>query len=70
METALRILGAFILVDVLAAVLLVVLVSLVRNRQSPNERMHFGSLLGALIFLAIVSGLIYGGIWMCLRATS
>lgn len=70
METALQVLAAFILVDLLAALLLIGLVGLLRFRQAPNERISFGPLLGALIFLVIISGLIYGGIWMCLRAAS
>lgn len=70
METVLQVLAAFILVDLLAALLLIGLVGLLRFRQAPNERISFGPLLGALIFLVIISGLIYGGIWMCLRAAS
>ena len=68
METALHILGAFILIDLLAAVTLIVLVGIVHRRQAENERRPYGSLLGALLFLAVVAGLIYGGLWMCLRA--
>jgi hypothetical protein len=70
METALRTLGVFIMFDVLAAVLLIILIGMVRNRQSPNQRVSFCTLLGFLLFLAVMSGFIYGGIWMCLQATT
>lgn len=70
MDTALRIIAVFILLDVLAAVLLIGLVTLVRRKQSPSERTPFGTLFGALVFLAIVSILIYGGIWMLWYAAS
>lgn len=70
MDTALRVLGAFILFDVLAAASLVVLIGVVHRRQSEDDRRPYGALLAALVFLALVTGLIYGGLWMCLQSTA
>ena len=68
METTLRYLAVFILLDVIAAVLLVVLVCLVHRRQTENESPPYKSLGGVLLFLAGIAALVYGGIWMCLRS--
>jgi hypothetical protein len=70
MDTALHILAVFILCDIVAAVFLMVLLGVLRRHQPHDQRMPLGPLLSALLFLAVVSGLVYGGIWMCLRATS
>lgn len=67
METALRLLGAFIVLDLIAAFALVVLVGVVHRRRGGAERPPRGPLIGALVFLGLCSILIYGGIWMCLR---
>ncbi len=70
MESALQILAAFILIDLALAVALVVVVVILHRRQARAERTPLAPLIGALVFLAIVSALIYGGLWMCLRSAT
>jgi hypothetical protein len=67
METALHVLGAFIILDLLAAFALAILVVIIYRRRSQRERSPFAPLIGVFIFLGISSAFIYGGIWMCLR---
>jgi hypothetical protein len=68
MDLALRILGAFILIDLVAALVLVVLVAVVYQRRPHiQQRPPFIPLLGAFLFLGFCSAFIYGGIWMWLR---
>lgn len=66
MGSALPLLGAFLLFDLLAAVLLIVLVAVVHRRDG-RQRLPVGALLGALTFLGVCGAFIYGGIWMWLR---
>ena len=70
METALQILGAFVLLDLLAAVLLMALVAVVGRRQSQTTRVPLRVLAGALFFLALISAIIYGGLWALIRAAA
>ena len=65
METALQMLAALIVVDLIAAFVLVGFVALVGQRG--QRRVPFSVLLGALIFLGICSTFIYGGLWMMLK---
>lgn len=65
METALHIFGAMIVVDLIAAFVLVGFVALVGQRG--QRRVPFSVLLGALIFLGVCSTFIYGGLWMLLK---
>jgi hypothetical protein len=67
METALQVVGALLVGDLIAAVALVSLVALV-GRQ--DRRVPLSALLGALIFLGFCSFLIYGSLWMILRVGS
>jgi hypothetical protein len=67
MENALQVLGAFIILDLVAAFALVILVAIVCRRREPRERSPLAPLIGAFVFLGISSAFIYGGIWMCLR---
>ncbi len=64
METALQVVGALLVSDLIAAFALVSLVALVGRR---GRRVPLSVLLGALIFLGFGSLLIYGSLWMILR---
>jgi hypothetical protein len=70
MDSALQILAAFILIDLTLAVAVVVVVILLRRRQAEDERTPLTPLIGALVFLAIISILIYGGVWLCLHSAA
>ena len=68
MDSALRILGAFIFIDLVAALVLILLVAIVHRRRGDTElRPPFVPLLGAFFFLGLCSAFIYGGIWMWLH---
>lgn len=71
MDTALNLLGAFLVIDLLAAFGLVVLVWMVQRgtKTSSREQQAGKTLIGVLIFLAAASGLIYLGIWLMLCAS-
>ena len=61
-ETALRLLGVFIFVDLFVAFALVGLVWLVQRRRASLREIA-----GMLVALGICSALIYGGLWMILK---
>ena len=64
METALQVVGALLIIDLIAAFALVSLVALAGR---PGRRVPLTALVGVLFFLGFCSVLIYGSLWMILR---
>jgi hypothetical protein len=69
METFLQVIGTFLIIDLIAAFGLAILVWLSYRRSSTATASASAKVLaGLLVFLGIASALIYGGLWVILRA--
>jgi hypothetical protein len=71
MDTALDILGAFVIIDLAGGLGLLGLVWLIQRRgNNPSpEKLPVSALVGAMILLGVACALVYGGIWLLLRAS-
>jgi hypothetical protein len=63
METALRVIGAFFAIDLIAAVVLAILVQIISRREPVKGKSVV--IVGLLFFFAIALSFIYAGLWMC-----
>ena len=67
METALRVIGAFFVGDLIALVLFLVVFTIISGRGQTKARLRCS--FGILLFSAVCLALIYAGLWiMCLAA--